>query len=232
MRKLIWNSFAIFGILLFLSLLIFFSQNTKIKIRLVKNFVFKTIGYGKDYNGFVANSFSDIKNIIIRGTKWRISGKNYTKLSLEIPFEDLSILNSQRLGKINNDYRARGELFLNDNKKKIKFKIRSKGARHLHKDSFDDMSFKIDIRGDDRIFGLEEFSIQKPIIRNYGWELLITNITASKNIISPKIIPIDLFLNGKKKGIYFIEESFTNETLESSYRKSGPIYSITSSHKK
>ena len=83
MKKFIWNSFAIFGLLLFISLLIFFSQNTKIKIKLVKNFVFKTIGYGKDYNGFVANSFSDIKNIIIRGTKWRISGKNYNKYKLK-----------------------------------------------------------------------------------------------------------------------------------------------------
>ena len=48
-----------------------------------------------------------------------------------------------------------------------KIKIRTKGVRNLHWYDKNTTSYKIDIRGDDRIWGLEEFSVQKPITRNY-----------------------------------------------------------------
>ena len=62
-------------------------------------------------------------------------------------------------------------LNLNDEtKKKIKVKLRAKGDRDIHRKNLKQMSFKVDIIGKDRIYGLEEFSIQKPIIRNYSLE--------------------------------------------------------------
>ena len=54
------------------------------------------------------------------------------------------------------------------NQEKIyKIKIRTKGVRNLHWYDKNTTSYKIDLRGEDRIWGLEEFSVQKPITRNY-----------------------------------------------------------------
>ena len=39
----------------------------------------------------------------------------------------------------------------------------------------DETSYKIDIRGLKRLWGMEEFSIQKPVTRNYTYEYLFHN---------------------------------------------------------
>ena len=56
--------------------------------------------------------------------------------------------------------------------KKFDIKLRVKGDRALHWYNKDQTSYKIDLRGDDRIWGLEEFSVQKPITRNYVYEYI------------------------------------------------------------
>ena len=56
---------------------------------------------------------------------------------------------------------------LSHGNKNYKVKIRSKGDRDIHYRSFDNMSFKVDIKGEDRLKGMEEFAIQTPMIRNY-----------------------------------------------------------------
>ena len=48
------------------------------------------------------------------------------------------------------------------------------------------MSFKVDIIGKDRLYGLEEFSIQKPIIRNYSLEILASKVMLLNDILAPK----------------------------------------------
>ena len=54
----------------------------------------------------------------------------------------------------------------------------------------DQMSYKVDVRNDNFIFGMEEMSIQKPIIRNYGWELLFHEIIKKR---------FDIFKNNTNK---------------------------------
>ena len=48
------------------------------------------------------------------------------------------------------------------------------------------MSFKVDIRGDKRIYGMEEFSLQLPVIRNYSMEALVANLLRKEDILSPR----------------------------------------------
>ena len=54
--------------------------------------------------------------------------------------------------------------------KKFRVKLRPKGDRKLHYENPNDFSTKVDIRGNPRLWGMEEFSIQDPIIRNYTYE--------------------------------------------------------------
>ena len=88
------------------------------------------------------------------------------------------------------------------------------------------MSLKVDVRGNERFFGLEEFSIQDPIIRNYSWEILMHKLAKKEGLIALEMFPINLIKNGEKIGVFFVEEGFTNELLEKNNRKEGPIIGL------
>ena len=105
-------------------------------------------------------------------------------------------------------------------------KVRAKGDRPIHRRNFDTMSFKIDIRGDKRFRGMEEFSLQSPIIRNYTFEPMAARALRSEGIISPKHEYIRLYINGKYSGIRHLEESFAKELIERSKKRYGPIFSL------
>ena len=55
---------------------------------------------------------------------------------------------------------------IQDNKKKIKAKIRIKGVRPIHWQNKRTSSYKIDLIGNNRLWGMEEFAVQKPITKN------------------------------------------------------------------
>ena len=38
--------------------------------------------------------------------------------------------------------------------------------------NLDSISYKVDVRGNKKFVLMEEMSIQKPIVRNYSWEIL------------------------------------------------------------
>ena len=111
-------------------------------------------------------------------------------------------------------------------KKKIKIKLRAKGDRDIHRKNLKEMSFKVDIIGNDRFYGLEEFSIQKPIVRNYSLEIVASKVMLINNILASKTRIIDLYLNGENLGIYHLEEGFSKEILELNKKKNGPIFGI------
>ena len=111
--------------------------------------------------------------------------------------------------------------------KNVKIKLKPKGDREMHFMNLNSMSYKVDVRGEKKfIFGMEEMSIQKPIVRNYSWEILFHDLLKDEGIVGLDIIPIKFFRNGEYLGIFVIEESFSKELLEKQNRKEGPIISI------
>ena len=61
--------------------------------------------------------------------------------------------------------------------KNVKIKLKPKGDREMHFMNLNSMSYKVDVRGEKKfIFGMEEMSIQKPIVRNYSWEILFHDL--------------------------------------------------------
>ncbi len=150
---------------------------------------------------------------------------NLEKISLSINFNNLSKLDCQRQRYSSCEGKwANGVLIAKGRKYNIK--IKAKGDREIHRRNFKTMSFKIDIKGEDRYNGMEEFSIQKPIIRNYTNEILISDIVRHEGLITPRHFYTKLEINGEYLGIRHIEESFAKELIESSKRRNGPIYSL------
>jgi hypothetical protein len=116
-------------------------------------------------------------------------------------------------------------------KKKINYdiKMRIKGDRSLHWYDKDQSSYKIDLRGEKRVWGLEEFSLQKPITRNYIYEYVFHKLLEVNKLISLKYFFINLSLNDTDQGIYAVEEGFSKELIERNKKRNGPIFGLEES---
>lgn len=159
--------------------------------------------------------------------------KNLERVDLDIKYDELLGLDCNRkfLDRVKNRSEICGEDRWQNAKLKFKsenipVKLRAKGDRPIHRINLNKMSFKVDIRGDKRFLGMEEFAIQMPIIRNYTSELLAARLLRNENIIAPRNLYIRLYVNGEYMGIRHIEESFAKEMIEASKRRYGPIFSL------
>tara|TARA_B110000977_G_scaffold131998_1_gene168069 strand:- start:10601 stop:13081 length:2481 start_codon:yes stop_codon:yes gene_type:complete len=222
------------GVFFLLMILIFFfigSSSTSLRKEFLSNAIVddlkKFLGLKSDYNSFQANTTSEFLEVY---KEWFLSPFNkknsFPKIEILTNFKNLKHLDSQRRMIIDRNFvKAKIKIYEKDKKvnKIINVKVRSKGDRKIHKINHKLMSLKVDVRGDDRFFGLEEFSIQDPIIRNYSWEILLHKLAKKEGLIALEIFPINLIKNGEKIGIFFVEEGFTNELLEKNNRKAGPI---------
>ncbi len=154
------------------------------------------------------------------------SSRKIEKIDLQIKFKELIRLDChrQRLNNCLKNGWSKGKMVVKN--KSYPIKLKSKGDREIHRKDLKRMSFKIDIRGDDRYEGMEEFSIQMPVIRNYTYELFGSKVLSKEKIISPRHKYIRLFLNGEYLGIRHLEEGLGRELIESSSRRYGPIFSL------
>ena len=109
--------------------------------------------------------------------------------------------------------------------KKYNIKMRTKGARLAHYADKDQTSYKIDIKGSKRLWGMEEFSFQKPITKNYTYEYLFHNLLGYVGLAKVKYFFINLHVNDQDLGVYAVEESFSKEIIERQNRRNGPIFS-------
>ena len=229
-KQAIIIAFAFVGLVFSLFTAVFFYRDTGIKVGRVYDIAKRAIGFGPEYAAFTANSFDDYIEIFSRGMKYNLGfyGHTYQTIDLMVDMGGMSSLNQQRTDRSKRKWvTAKIKLEKNSGKKDLyKVKVRSKGDRALHVSSFDTMSFKIDLKGHKRIQGMEEFSLQKPIIRNYGWELLINSVGKKMGLLSPDTTPINFNFNGENRGIYILEEGFGSEFLERRGKKVGPIYSL------
>lgn len=87
----------------------------------------------------------------------------------------------------------------------------------------DKWSFRIDLKSDDTIFHMTEFSIQDPLTRLGYNETLIYEYYRSVGGVAIRYEFIDVFVNGIYKGVYAVEEFFTSDMIENSEKRAGPI---------
>ena len=194
--------------------------NSRHKIRsnlasyIVKD-VLNTIYY-KDY-------FEYIKDL----TRVLINNKQLPRLDISINFKDQQQLEClrKRLENCTKDGWVKGpKIFTNNEVYKVK--LRAKGDRKFHRGKLKDMSLKVDIRGDKRLNGLEEFSLQSPVMRNYAIEPLVAEIFRKEGIISPRHYYYRFYINGEYAGLRHLEEGISTELVEAHKRRYGPVFSV------
>ena len=87
----------------------------------------------------------------------------------------------------------------------------------------DKWSFRIKIKDDGQILGMEQFSIQTPAARNFLNEWAFHQNLLQEGVLTTRYQFVNVLLNGKLLGIYAIEDHFTAELIESQGRRQGLI---------
>lgn len=169
---------------------------------------------------------SDIDDYFWGALTGALSTDKFPLVDMQVKQEGVILLNSDRENGGRSFVPASFLIRDGENVQNIKGKIRVKGDRKLHQESFAKMSFRVNLKGDDRLFGLEEFSIQDPVVRGYTWEFLIANIFSDEGLISLQSRIAKLSFNGEQRGLYVFEEVPSKVTVERNQRKSGPIFGL------
>ena len=184
------------------------------------------------YLGFSIFEIDDYIKIKLISSKYFFINNDFENVVIKIDQKNLYNLESQRNNKINgtsNEFERFSTAKLEKEKKNYDIKMRVKGDRVLHWYDKDQTSYKIDLRGDKRIWGLEEFSVQKPITRNYIYEYIFHKLLEANELISLKYFFINLTLNDSAQGIYAVEEGFSKELIERNKKRNGPIFGLEES---
>ena len=154
------------------------------------------------------------------------------KLDLEIDFKDILTIENYRkiaiknktLGSSENIPSVKGNFIFNS--KNIKSELRLKGERMIHFEKKSKSSYKIKLKGDNFILGVNSFSLQKPRVRNYIYEWLFHEMIGQEGLIKIKYEFVDFYINGSSQGLYVLEETFGKQLIERNQRRNGPIFAF------
>ena len=154
----------------------------------------------------------------------------FDRIDLDIKFEDIVILEKERQAAIERGTLGRNKSRLSKvpatikyENKKIKSKIRLKGDREMHWGKKKNSSYNVYLSKDNYIFGVNNFSIQKPGVRNYIHEWIFNEMMGDLDIIKIQYKFFELYINGANNGLYVFEEKMGKEILERNKRRNGPI---------
>ena len=211
-----------------ISSLVIFTDNKLMILNLIRSStteIQQTIFGDENYS---VSSFAELFRFTKGVVKGLASTDNFYQLDIKIPYENIAVLEATKYTR--NTKKNYVDVIMDVSNqteiKSLKGKIRYKGDREIHVDNFKKSSFRMNLKGNDRLFGLEEFSIQSPVIRNYSWELLIAETFRNEELLTLKTEIANLSVNGDARGLFFIEEVPSTRTLERQKRKAGPIFGL------
>ena len=197
-------------------------------INLISSVIFKT-------TGIEAKRSTNYVNSYLKSIYYNLVPPKIPKLYLNLNQKSVIALEFQRQNRANfenldKEDRSLVEKYVSGTllyeKSEYPVKLRVKGDREIHFAEPNFTSYKIDITSEDRFNGLEEFSIQKPIARNYIYEYIFQKLSKESKIISLDYLVVNFFVNGIDRGIFVIEEGFSKELLEKNGQRNGPIFGI------
>ncbi|MDR1193362.1 MAG: CotH kinase family protein [Peptococcaceae bacterium] len=87
----------------------------------------------------------------------------------------------------------------------------------------DKWSFRIELRGDYAVYGMQKFSVQPPATRHWIYERMIYEFYREQGGVALRYDFADVYVNGEYKGVYALEEFMEKRVIENSAQREGPI---------
>lgn len=153
-------------------------------------------------------------------------------LFLDIPFSSMMAMEEKReaalvigvLHSSDDDYVPATIRHNRDQTLDIKLRLKGDWVDHLRSDKW---SFRIHITEEDgAILGMRRFSLQAPHTRSFASEWGYHQTLFQEGILAPRYTFVNIIINGKYKGIYALEESFTGDLVEAQERREGIIFRL------
>lgn len=112
---------------------------------------------------------------------------------------------------------AGGENFSTD------LRLKGDWTDHLGGDKW---SFRVEVKGDFAIWGLQKFSLQPLETRNGIWEYLIYELYREQGGVALRYDFADVTINGVYMGVFAVEEFMEKRVIENSLNREGPIIKL------
>ena len=225
-KKIFFNKFLIFY---------FFSTISIFLIFLI--FILTSSVFNKKINTFLdhfskAGRFEYLYIFNISVDALKSNFYHLEKLDLEINFKEILKVENFRkiaikdktLGSSEDIPMIKGNLIFKSQKHKAE--LRLKGERSLHFEEKNKSSYKIKLKKNNFILGVNKFSLQKPRVRNYIHEWLFHEMAGEEGLIKLKYKFLNFYINGSSQGLYVLEEAFGKELIERNKRRNGPIFAF------
>ena len=103
---------------------------------------------------------------------------------------------------------------------RVKMRLKGDYTDHLEGKKW---SFRIQVKGNNTIWGMKRFSIQDPKRSGYIKEWIFHEWFRYEDLIALRYDFVEIVVNGENLGIFALEESFGKELIEHNKRREGPI---------
>ena len=148
---------------------------------------------------------------------------------LDIPFSSMTDIEEKRdealeigiLFSEDDDY-VQGSIRYNDGESMdVELRLKGDWTDHLKGDKW---SFRIQIKdGQGAVLGMRRFSLQAPETRRFVNEWAYHEHLISEDILTTRYHFLNVVINGEYRGLYALEESFTEDLMESQQKREGVI---------
>jgi len=175
-------------------------------------------------------TFESFKTIFLAPFLWlraNLSGEEVPHINIDIKFKHLQKLIAKREQALKSGMLIKGpddyvpaEIRFQDESYKIKIRLKGDWTDHLEGDKW---SFRIHVKGDKHLLGMNRFSIQHPRTRNFESEILFFEALKKEGVLVPRYFFVEVSVNGKNIGLMALEEHFSKELLEFQQRREGVI---------
>ncbi|MCO6477285.1 MAG: CotH kinase family protein [Phaeodactylibacter sp.] len=116
---------------------------------------------------------------------------------------------------------------LTHNGKTVNIKIALTGlVAHSHLRNPSKWSFEAKVKGDDTFMGMKSFAMLLPSTRGYLTDYLGFELMKEKGLMGLRVDFVNVSINGKSKGIFYMEERFDKYLVENNRLREGIIFKI------
>jgi hypothetical protein len=126
----------------------------------------------------------------------------------------LGILLTGEKDKVPAEIRAENE------RSRAEVRLKGDWTDHLAGDKW---SLRIEIKGDNCIYGMQKFSVQSPATRNFLAEPVLYRLYREQGGVALRYDFTDVYINGKYMGVYALEEFMEKRVIEHAGKREGPI---------
>ena len=105
-------------------------------------------------------------------------------------------------------------------------KIALTGMMTVHLENDSKWSFEVKVKGGDTIKGMKRFGMLLPDTRGYVTDWLGMELMKERGMMGLRVDFVDVSINGKPKGIFYMEERFDKYLVENNSLREGIIFKL------